>query len=136
MTSGLSPVSTWEALLLNAKGRVRLHGGLAERPKRATAHMQEARLTHEIVLVAQQLPLPHPDPADRFMAATAQVLDLTPVTADERSRSMGTALGLALGYTGSWLGNHNRLIRIPAGVYELSFTVLDNVHALRHTIAF
>jgi PIN domain nuclease of toxin-antitoxin system len=29
------------------------------------------------------VPLPHRDPADRFLAATAQVLDLTLVTADE-----------------------------------------------------
>jgi PIN domain nuclease of toxin-antitoxin system len=29
------------------------------------------------------LGLPHADPADRFLAATAKVLDLTLVTADE-----------------------------------------------------
>ncbi|MGA3319110.1 MAG: hypothetical protein ABSC64_22055 [Candidatus Korobacteraceae bacterium] len=29
------------------------------------------------VLATQQLPLPHRDPADRFLAATAQVMDLT-----------------------------------------------------------
>ena len=56
----LSPVSTWEALLLNAKGRIRLHGDLAGWLARATAHLREAPLTHEIVLAAQQLPLPHP----------------------------------------------------------------------------
>ena len=80
----LSPVSTWEALLLNARGRIQLHGDLSAWLMRATAHMREAPLTHEIVLAAQQLPLPHPDPADRFLAATAQVLGLTLVTADER----------------------------------------------------
>jgi PIN domain nuclease of toxin-antitoxin system len=80
----LSPVSTWEALLLNAKGRIRLHGDLTAWLERGTAHLREAPLTHEIVLAAHQLPLPHPDPADRFLAATAQVLGLTFVTADER----------------------------------------------------
>jgi PIN domain nuclease of toxin-antitoxin system len=80
----LSPVSTWEALLLNAQGRIRLHGNLGEWLKRATAHFKEAPLTHEIVPAAQQLPLPRPDPADRFLAATAQVLGLTLVTAEER----------------------------------------------------
>src|SRR5215472_9124204 len=85
----LSPISTWEALLLNAKGRVRLRGDLAEWLARATAHLREAPLTHEIVLVAHQLPLPHPDPADRFLAATAQVLGLTLVTADERLLGLG-----------------------------------------------
>ena len=70
----LSPVSTWEALLLNAKGRIRLRGDLTEWLARATAYLREAPLTHEIVLAAQHLPLPQPDPADRFLAATAQVL--------------------------------------------------------------
>ena len=91
----LSPVSTWEALLLNAKGRIRLHGDLAAWLARATAHLREAPLTHEIVLAAQQLPLPHPDPADRFLAATAQVLGLTLVTADERLLGLGEIKTLA-----------------------------------------
>ena len=34
--------------------------------------------------MAHQLPPAHPDPADPFLAATAQVLDLTLLTADER----------------------------------------------------
>ena len=84
----LSPVSTWE-VLLNARGRIRLHGEWSEWLTRATAHMREAPLTHEIVLAAQQLPLPHPDPADRFLAATAQVLGLILVTADERLLGLG-----------------------------------------------
>jgi PIN domain nuclease of toxin-antitoxin system len=78
----LSPISTWEALTLNAKGRIRLRGDLAEWVAHATAPFHEAPLTHEIALAARQLPLPHQDPADRFLAATAQVLDLTLVTAD------------------------------------------------------
>ena len=85
----LSPVSTWEVLLLNARGRIRLQGDLSDWLTRATAHMREAPLTHEIVLAAQQLPLPYPDPADRFLAATAQVLGLILVTADERLLGLG-----------------------------------------------
>lgn len=91
----LSPVSTWEALLLNAKGRIRLRGDLAAWLARATAHLREAPLTHEVVLAAHQLPLPHPDPADRFLAATAQVLGLTLVTADERLLGLGEIMTLA-----------------------------------------
>ncbi len=91
----LSPVSTWEALLLNAKGRIRLRGDLAAWLARATAHLREAPLTHEVVLVAHQLPLPHPDPADRFLAATAHVLSLTLVTADERLLGLGEIRTLA-----------------------------------------
>jgi len=80
----LSPVSTWEALLLNEKGRIRLEPDLVAWLNDATAHLQEAPLTHEIVLAARQLSLSHRDPADRFLAATAQVLGLTLVTADQR----------------------------------------------------
>ena len=35
----LSPVSTWEALLLNAKGRIRLRGDIAVWVARATANL-------------------------------------------------------------------------------------------------
>ena len=34
---------------------------------------REAPLTHEVVLLARQLPLPQRDRADRFLAATAQL---------------------------------------------------------------
>jgi PIN domain nuclease of toxin-antitoxin system len=40
-------------------------------------------LTHEIAFAACQLPL-HQDPVHRLIAATAIVLDLTLVTADEK----------------------------------------------------
>ena len=85
----LSPVSTWEALLLHAKGRIRLHGNVREWLADATAHFHEAPLTHEIVVAASELPFSHPDPADRFIAATAGTLGLTLVTADERLLGLG-----------------------------------------------
>ena len=79
----LSPISTWEALQLHRKGRIRLTGDTASWLQRATSGIQQAPLTHQIAVVSQQLSL-HEDPADRFLAATAQVLDLTLVTADQR----------------------------------------------------
>ena len=91
----LSPISTWEALTLNAKGKIRLRGNLAEWVTRATAPLREAPLTHEIALAARQLPLLHQDPADRFLAATAQVLDLTLVTADSGLLGLGEIATLA-----------------------------------------
>jgi PIN domain nuclease of toxin-antitoxin system len=91
----LSPVSTWEVLLGHAKGRVKLHGNAREWVARATAFMREAPLTHEIVAAAQELPLAHQDPADRFLAATAAVLGLTLVTADDRLLGLGTIATLA-----------------------------------------
>jgi len=45
--------------------------------------------TQELTLAAYQMPLPDPDPADRFLAATAQVLGLTLVTADQRLLGLG-----------------------------------------------
>ena len=84
----LSPISTWEALTLNFKGRIQIHGDLAEWLAQATAGTHEAPLTHEIALLARQLPL-HQDPADRILAATAEILDLTLITADQRLLGLG-----------------------------------------------
>lgn len=91
----LSPVSTWEALLLHSKGRIEVHGDIAEWLPEAWKHFREAPLTHEIVVAAHRLQLPHRDPADRFLAATAMVLGLTLVTADERLLGLGEIATLA-----------------------------------------
>ena len=91
----LSPISTWEALMLNAKGRIRLTGDLTNWVQRATAPMHEAPLTHEIALAAQQLVLVRQDPSDRFLAATAMILDLTLVTADKDLLGLGEIATLA-----------------------------------------
>lgn len=86
----LSPVSTWEALALHRKGRIKLPAEPADWLPQALAGIhQEAPLTHEIVLAAHFLRL-HQDPADRFLAATAQVHDLTLVTADQQLLGLGT----------------------------------------------
>jgi len=90
----LSPMSTYEALTLYYKGRFEIDGDLSEWLARATAGTREAPLTHEIALVARQLSM-HPDPVDRILAATAEVLDLTLVTADERLLGLGTIRTLA-----------------------------------------
>jgi len=79
----LSPVSVWEALVLMQKGRIRVESPLAW-VERAAEQLREAPLTSEIVRTGLVLPLAHADPADRFLAATAQVLKLTLVTADRR----------------------------------------------------
>ena len=79
----LSPISTWEALTLHHQGRIQIKGSLADWVARATAGKNEAPLTHEIIPTARQIDI-HQDPADRFLAATAQVLDLTLLTADTR----------------------------------------------------
>ena len=90
----LSPVSTWEALLLHARGKIQLTGNLRNWVSDATGPMREAPLTHEVVLAAHELPFAHPDPADRFLAATALVFGLTLVTADRRLLGLGTVTTL------------------------------------------
>jgi PIN domain nuclease of toxin-antitoxin system len=90
----LSPISTWEAFTLHAKGRITLGTDLAEWLTRATVGTREAPLTHEIALAARNLPL-HRDPADRFLAATALVLDLVLATADQRLLGLGQIQTLA-----------------------------------------
>ena len=81
----LSPISTWEILDLCRKGRIVLKPDAAAWI--AAAHSQvpfkEAPLTHEVALETERIVLPHRDPADRFLAATAKIYGLTLVTADE-----------------------------------------------------
>jgi PIN domain nuclease of toxin-antitoxin system len=91
----LSPISTWEALMLNAKGRIQLPADLADWVRRATSPLREAPITHEIALLSHELVLPHNDPADRFLAATAQLLRLTLVTADKNLLGLGDISTLA-----------------------------------------
>lgn len=85
----LSPISTWEALILHEKGRIHLVGDLDDWVAESTAPFLEAPLTNEIVKLSRMLPLPQRDPADRFLAATAKVLDLTLVTADANLLGLG-----------------------------------------------
>jgi PIN domain nuclease of toxin-antitoxin system len=85
----LSPISTWEALLLNAKGRISLPEDIGAWVATATGPLREAPLTHEIALASRLLRLPHNDPADRFLAATAQLLRLTLVTGDTKLLGLG-----------------------------------------------
>ena len=91
----LSPVSTWELLLLYSKGRIELYEDPSRWVARATAKFREAPLTHEIALATHGLSFSHRDPADRFLAATAQILDLTLVTADEKLLGLGDIKTLA-----------------------------------------
>lgn len=44
----------------------------------------EAPLNYEVALESRGISLKHEDPADRFLAATAAVYDLTLLTGDER----------------------------------------------------
>jgi PIN domain nuclease of toxin-antitoxin system len=80
----LSPISIWELILLVEKRRMILDCSVAEWVTRAASPLKEAPLTPEIVLETGRFSLPHADPADRFLVATARSLQLTLVTADSR----------------------------------------------------
>ena len=82
----LSPVSLWELRLLYDKGRVRLVPDAVSWINESLVRLntREAPLTFEVALAVPAMKLPHNDPADGFIAATAKIFGLTLVTADER----------------------------------------------------
>jgi len=82
----LSPVSVWELRLLHDKGRVKLIPNAVSwiNDNLNRLKIREAPLTFEVALAISSLNLPHNDPADGFIAATAKVFGLTLVTADEQ----------------------------------------------------
>jgi len=82
----ISPVSTWEILTLCQKQRLTLRPDAAHWISAGLAKslFKEATLTTEVLLATQHVSLPHRDPADLFLAASARVYGLTLVTADEQ----------------------------------------------------
>jgi PIN domain nuclease of toxin-antitoxin system len=93
----LSPVSLWELRLLYDKGRVRLIPDAVNWINESLARMnlREAPLTFEVALAVSAMNLPHNDPADGFIAATAKVFGLTLVTADEQLAALADIAVLA-----------------------------------------
>ena len=83
----LSPISVWEATLLAERGRISVAkddaASWVQRALRA-APLREAPLTFDVAVESRRVPLPHADPADRFLVASAIVHGLTLVTADKR----------------------------------------------------
>ena len=81
----LSPVSVGELVVLLRKQRLNLPLDVASWVAKTMQDLQltEAPLTIEIALAISSINFPHGDPADHFLAATAKVLDLTLITADE-----------------------------------------------------
>lgn len=80
----LSPISAWEILILAEKGRIHLNTPPAKWLDGVlhTVPFQEAILNHAVAVQSRTIVLPHRDPADRFIAASAIVYGLTLVTAD------------------------------------------------------
>ncbi len=82
----ISPITVWETMILAEKGRIKLDPSpkewIIEALKRSP--VKEAALSHAIAIRSRLIELPHKDPADRFIAATAWEYDLTLITADEK----------------------------------------------------
>jgi PIN domain nuclease of toxin-antitoxin system len=86
-TLWLSPISTWEILMLHEKNRIRIdHADPVEWIERVLGSIpfKEASLNHEVAIQSRLVKLPHQDPADRFLVATALVYDLTFMTVDQK----------------------------------------------------
>jgi PIN domain nuclease of toxin-antitoxin system len=81
-----SPISVWKILLLAEKGHVFLGPDIVKSVRDIFRKIpfKEAAITQEVAIQSRAVHLPHQDPADRFLAATALVFDLTLVTADSR----------------------------------------------------
>ena len=94
-----SPISVWEIFLLAEKGHIDL-GPDIEKSVRfifQTIPLTEAPINLEVAIESRRITLPHQDPADRFLSATAAIYDLTLVTADPRIIASECAPILAAG---------------------------------------
>ncbi len=83
----LSPITTWEIIVLSEKNQIILDTGNPSawiRKVYTQIPFREAPISHEVAFLSRELKLPHQDPADRFLAATAKIYDMTLVTADKR----------------------------------------------------
>jgi len=82
----LSSISVWELLILAKKGRLLFQIDPVQWIARSfeTGSYREAPVNREVAIRSRTVDVPHEDPADRFLAATAVVFELTLVTADER----------------------------------------------------
>ncbi len=80
----LSPISIWETLILAEKGRISLHPDPITWVDTAlkTLKTREAQMNYAIAILSHQISLPHQDPADRFIVATAIYYGLTLATVD------------------------------------------------------
>ncbi len=80
----LSPISVWEALVLAEKGRISVQPDPVTWINLALQSLEtrEAQMNHAIAILSRQVVLPHKDPADRFIVATAIYYGLILATVD------------------------------------------------------
>lgn len=88
----LSPVTAWEIGTLSRRGRIHFHlpSGDWVRQLFANPWIRLAELTPQIAVDSSFLTeIPHGDPADRMLAATAIAMHLTLVTRDRKLIDFG-----------------------------------------------
>ena len=80
----LSPISIWETIILAEKECISLRPDVSSWINLSLKNLEtrEAVLNNEIAILSRQIELPHQDPADRFIAATAIFYELTLATVD------------------------------------------------------
>ncbi len=80
----ISVISVWEFLVLLEKDRLTINTSIEEWLDVAIfkSNIKEVPLDMDIALQSRRLTLPHQDPADRFIAASAFVNRLTLITSD------------------------------------------------------
>jgi PIN domain nuclease of toxin-antitoxin system len=72
--------------MLEARGRISIKKAFRSWVEDAFSRfpLNEAPLNNEVALSSHEIQLSHPDPADRFLAATSLVYDLILLTVDDR----------------------------------------------------
>lgn len=81
----LSPVSLWELVLLVEKKRIHIDADFGEWVNGSfeDLQIQEAPFSFSVAHELRFTQLPHRDPGDRFIVATARTYNMTLVTADQ-----------------------------------------------------
>lgn len=82
----ISSISFWEFIVLVEKGRITISKPVDEWIREAIIdpNIKEIPIDKKIALKSREINLPHQDPADRFIAATAFIHQMTLITSDRK----------------------------------------------------
>jgi PIN domain nuclease of toxin-antitoxin system len=93
----LSSISIWEVLLLAERGRISLQSDTADWIDQSIKSLAicEAPVNRHIAVLSRQIELPHQDPADRFIAATAVYYQIPLATIDANLKAASWLLTIS-----------------------------------------
>ncbi len=93
----LSSISIWEVLLLAERGRISLQSDTADWIDQSIKSLAicEASVNRHIAVLSRQIELPHQDPADRFIAATAVYHQIPLATIDANLKAASWLLTIS-----------------------------------------